>query len=79
MNPAVLGAATGLVGGGGGLLALARLPMGRRPTLVDRLAPYLRDAPRPSTLLVDTGHDVGALLAASPHQSSQIWRHPSSG
>lgn len=45
------GALLGLVGGGGVLLAVSRLPVLRRPTLEDRLGPYLRDAPRVSRLL----------------------------
>ncbi len=45
------GAALGLVSGLGGWLAMTRLPFTRRPRLVDRLAPYLRDAARPSRLL----------------------------
>jgi tight adherence protein C len=45
------GAALGLVGGLGLLLMYAGLPRTRRPTLGDRLHPYLRDAPRPSRLL----------------------------
>lgn len=36
----------------GVLLVLSGLPMARQPTLDDRLSPYLRDAPRPSRLLV---------------------------
>ncbi len=45
------GALLGLVGGGGVLLAVSRLPVLRRPTLEDRVGPYLRDAPRVSRLL----------------------------
>lgn len=48
---AVTGAVLGLAGGGGLALVAARLPVARRPTLEDRLAPYLRDTPRPSRLL----------------------------
>jgi tight adherence protein C len=44
----------GLVGGTGAVLALGRLPALRRPTLDDRLAPYLRDAAPPSRLLATT-------------------------
>lgn len=40
-----------MLAGGGLLLAAAGTPMARRPTLDDRLGPYLRDAPRPSRLL----------------------------
>lgn len=45
------GALLGLLAGLGLWLVLLRLPIMRRPTLDDRLAPYLRDAARPSTLL----------------------------
>lgn len=48
---ALTGAALGLVAGGGLLLAATGAPMARRPGLDDRLAPYLRDTPRPSSLL----------------------------
>ncbi len=51
MSIAITGAAFGLVAGAGALLALTRLPPLRTPTLEDRLAPYLRDTPRPSRLL----------------------------
>ena len=46
------GAALGLLGGSGLALSMTRLPMLRRPSLDDRLAPYLRDTARPSRLLV---------------------------
>ncbi len=48
---ALAGAALGLVAGGGLLLTVTGAPMARRPGLDDRLAPYLRDTPRPSSLL----------------------------
>lgn len=51
MNPALLGAVLGLAAGLGLLTVLVRTPLLRRPTLDDRLAPYLRDAPPPSRLL----------------------------
>lgn len=51
---ALAGAALGLVAGGGLLLAATGAPMARRPGLDDRLAPYLRDTPRPSSLLRST-------------------------
>jgi tight adherence protein C len=41
----------GFLGGGGLALAVAYSPPMRTPRLDDRLAPYLRDAPRPSRLL----------------------------
>jgi tight adherence protein C len=52
---AVVGAGLGALAAGGVLLAASGTPWARRPTLDDRLAPYLRDAPRPSRLLSTTG------------------------
>jgi tight adherence protein C len=52
---AAAGAGLGLLAASGALLAASRTPPARRPTLDDRLAPYLRDAPRPSRLLADAG------------------------
>jgi len=51
VSTALTGAALGLLAGVGLLLAALRIPALRRPTLDDRLAPYLRDAARPSRLL----------------------------
>jgi tight adherence protein C len=51
VSAATLGAAVGLAGGLGLALAVARIPAMRRPTLEDRLGPYLRDTARPSRLL----------------------------
>lgn len=51
LGPGRTGAALGLVLALGLLLVHQGLPRHRRPTLDDRLAPYLRDAPRPSRLL----------------------------
>ena len=48
---AVLGTVLGATAAGGLLLAASGTPRARRITLDDRLAPYLRDAPRPSRLL----------------------------
>ena len=48
------GAALGAVVGAGLVLALAGLPISRRPGLLERLEPYLRDTPRPSRLLSST-------------------------
>ncbi len=50
----VAGAGLGILAGGGLLLMAAGMPMARRPSLDDRLAPYLRDTPRPSRLLRST-------------------------
>ena len=46
-----VGASAGVLLLAGIALVLAGLPVNRRPTLDDRLEPYLRDTPRPSTLL----------------------------
>jgi tight adherence protein C len=51
MSGAVEGAGLGLLAGVGLAVALSRLPMLRRPTLDQRLAPYLRDSTPPSRLL----------------------------
>ena len=51
MTAAVQGGLLGLLAAAGLLLATRRLPVVRRPRLDDRLAPYLRDAARPSSLL----------------------------
>jgi len=48
---AAAGVGLGALAGAGLLLAAASTPLVRRPSLDDRLGPYLRDAPRPSRLL----------------------------
>jgi tight adherence protein C len=53
MTPAVLGAGLGLLAASGAALAVVGSPPWRRPRLDDRLAPYLRDTPRPSRLLIE--------------------------
>lgn len=45
------GALLGLLAACGLVIIAQRLPAARRPRLEDRLAPYLRDTPRPSVLL----------------------------
>lgn len=64
MNAAVTawswpGAALGLVAGLGAWLALVRLPVLRRPTLEDRVAPYVRDAVPASRLLAEADPAAG--------------------
>ncbi|WP_370894827.1 type II secretion system F family protein [Janibacter sp. GXQ6167] len=54
------GAVTGLLAGLGVLAIWRGLP--RRPTLEDRIAPYLRDTPRPSRLLTPPGVSVRAVV-----------------
>jgi tight adherence protein C len=51
VSTALAGAGVGLLAGAGLALAVARVPAFRRPTLDDRMAPYLRDTARPSRLL----------------------------
>ncbi len=57
------GAVLGMVCGLGLLLVWVRLPWNRRPGLADRVLPYLRDTPRPSRLLDQSGGGSGVLLA----------------
>ncbi|WP_127571292.1 type II secretion system F family protein [Georgenia faecalis] len=52
MNPLVLGALAGLSGGLGLWLVVVRI-RATRPRLIDRVAPYLRERPRTSTLLAE--------------------------
>ncbi|MCW2614295.1 MAG: Type secretion system domain protein [Frankiales bacterium] len=49
------GVLLGATAGSGLLLAASGLPAARRPSLDDRLGPYLRDTPRPSRLLSQSG------------------------
>jgi tight adherence protein C len=51
MSVALAGVGLGVVGGSGLYLALTGTPLTRKPRLDARLAPYLRDTPRPSRLL----------------------------
>ncbi|HEU5034541.1 MAG TPA: type II secretion system F family protein [Mycobacteriales bacterium] len=53
MTPEVTGALLGLLATSGIGIAVTASPPMRRPRLVDRLEPYLRDTPRPSRLLTD--------------------------
>ncbi|MEO7125718.1 MAG: type II secretion system F family protein [Nakamurella sp.] len=54
MSLVAIGAVLGLLCGGGLLLTIFASPPMRRPSLSDRVAPYLRDATPPSRLLGDT-------------------------
>jgi len=58
---ALTGALLGFVLGCGLLLVWVRLPRHRRPGLVDRVAPYLRDTPVPSRLLTTEDPRLGPL------------------
>ncbi|MCW2598965.1 MAG: Type secretion system protein [Frankiales bacterium] len=53
MSTALAGLGLGAVGGTGLYLAVTGTPLTRRPRLDARLAPYLRDTPRPSRLLYE--------------------------
>jgi tight adherence protein C len=55
VSAAAQGAVLGLLAATGLLLAVSRVPALRRPSLEDRLAPYLRDSVRPSRLLANEG------------------------
>lgn len=66
MSGALAGAGVGLVAGAGLVTVILRLPVFRRTTLADRMAPYLRDQPRPSALLaaqVGPSSTLGRLAA----------------
>jgi tight adherence protein C len=54
VSPAAIGALLGLLAGGGLLLAVLASPPLRRPSLSDRVAPYLRDTTEPSRLIGET-------------------------
>jgi tight adherence protein C len=51
VSTALAGVGLGVVGGTGLFLALTGTPLTRKPRLDARLAPYVRDTPRPSRLL----------------------------
>ena len=51
MSTAVAGLGLGAVAGTGLFLVVTGTPLTRKPRLDARLAPYLRDTPRPSRLL----------------------------
>jgi tight adherence protein C len=53
MSLALVGGGLGLLGATGAVVAVAASPPLRRPRLIHRLAPYLRDAAPPSRLLGD--------------------------
>src|SRR6185312_16632273 len=55
----LVGAGLGLMLGLGLWLTFVRLPVMRRPTLDDRLAPYVRDAVPASRLLGESGRSRG--------------------
>ncbi len=54
MNPTLLGGILGAMAAAGLLMAVLAIPPMRRPTLSDRIAPYLADSGRPSRLLTGT-------------------------
>ncbi|MCA1781402.1 MAG: type II secretion system F family protein [Dermatophilaceae bacterium] len=60
------GAALGLVAALGILLIWAGLPMRRRIGLLERVAPYVQDTPRPSRLLIGATADTRIARALAP-------------
>ena len=60
------GAALGLVAALGLLLVWAGLPARRRIGLMDRVAPYVRDTPRPSRLLIGATGDTRLARLLAP-------------
>ncbi len=62
MSVILLGALLGGLAGAGLLMAILASPPMRRPTMSDRIAPYLTDATRPSRLL--TGSEPGGTASA---------------
>jgi tight adherence protein C len=63
MSPGLAGAALGLLFAAGVLLAVGFAPWMRPVRLDQRIAPYLRDTPRPSRLLVRTEAEFTVLTA----------------
>jgi tight adherence protein C len=71
MTSSLLGASLGAVAGLGLLLVARSLPVRRRPTLDQRVAPYLRDTAAPSRLLAagpPAGRRVGQLGRRLAHR-----------
>jgi len=62
MNPMLLGGILGAVAAAGLLMAILSTPPLRRPTLSDRIAPYLAEAGRPSRLLTGSGSGTTTAL-----------------
>ena len=72
MNPTMLGAVLGGLAGAGLLVAVLASPPLRRPTMSDRIAPYLTDAARPSRLL--TGTTTGGTATALSRLTAPLVR-----
>jgi tight adherence protein C len=72
MNPTALGALLGGLVGAGLLIAILASPPLRRPTMSDRIAPYLTDAARPSRLL--TGAPTGGTATALSRLTAPLIR-----
>ena len=60
------GALVGLLAAAGLLLIWAGLPLRRRIGLMERVAPYVRDTPRPSRLLTPTTNDARLAIVLAP-------------
>ena len=68
MSLVLLGAILGGLCAVGVLLAVFATPPLRRPTMSDRIAPYLTDAARPSRLLTGSATAFGRLTAPLAHR-----------
>jgi len=62
MTPSLVGAFLGLAAAAGVLIAVLALPPLRRPTLEDRIAPYLRDTAQASRLLTPSSVPFSGLI-----------------
>ena len=72
MNLVLIGALLGGLAGAGLLMAILAAPPLRRPTLSDRIAPYLTDAAKPSRLL--TGSATGGTVTALGRMTAPLVR-----
>ena len=69
------GALLGLLVGAGLMLTWVGLPRHRQPGLADRVLPYLKDTPRPSTLLAGDLAPSGALASLFAPVVRELSRH----
>ncbi|GAB3304995.1 pilus assembly protein TadB [Epidermidibacterium keratini] len=72
MTMTVLGALLGLVAAGGLLLIITGAPPARTISLADRIAPYLRETPRPSRLIAPTHASGRGTLGRLTPQARRI-------
>jgi tight adherence protein C len=72
MNLTLIGALLGGLAAAGLLITVFATPPMRRPTMADRIAPYLTDAARPSRLL--TGSVTGRTASAFSRLTAPLLR-----